>query len=197
MTVYYWRLVATNSVGVTTSADQSFLLPEAPLILWQTATNITASKATLTALVNPRGAATLAFFEWGLTPGYGNTTAGTNIGSGTNSVLVNAALANLPAGRICYYRMVAFNGVGSAFGAAAFFQTVPPPRFADFATQPDGAFQMQFTGASNLAYEVQASTNLINWTVLGNAASSTNGLYLYLDSDATNYSFRFYRVSSP
>src|SRR5439155_26445671 len=99
VTVYYWRLVATNSVGVTTSADQSFLLPEAPLILWQTATNITASKATLTALVNPRGAATLAFFEWGLTPGYGNTTAGTNIGSGTNSVLVNAALANLPAGR--------------------------------------------------------------------------------------------------
>jgi hypothetical protein len=197
VTVYYWRLVATNSSGVATSADQAFLLPEAPLIVSQSVTNITGTKGTLTALINPEAASTLAFFQWGLTPVRSNTTAATNIGSGTNTVLVSAQLTNLPAGTICYYRAIASSGVGSAFGLKAFFQTAPAPRFADLTTQPNGTFQMQFIGASNLDYEVQASTDLSNWMVLGNAASLTNGLYLYLDLDATNYPFRYYRVRSP
>ena len=49
----------------------------------------------------------------------------------------------------------------------------------------------------SLQIQPGASTDLSNWMVLGNAASLTNGLYLYLDLDATNYPFRYYRVRSP
>jgi hypothetical protein len=42
-------------------------------------------------------------------------------------------------------------------------------------------------------FDVQASTNLVDWTVITNALSLTNGSILFQDS-TTNYPARFYRV---
>ena len=61
----------------------------------------------------------------------------------------------------------------------------------------NGAFQLAFTGATNAAYRVWASTNLVNWELLGTAAAPAPGQFLFLDTSATNRPQRFYRATAP
>lgn len=59
------------------------------------------------------------------------------------------------------------------------------------------AFQLAFTGSTNAAYRVWASTNLLNWELLGQATSPAPGQFLFLDATATNWPHRFYRATAP
>ncbi len=59
------------------------------------------------------------------------------------------------------------------------------------------AFRLAFTGATNVAYRVWASTNLMNWELLGPATTSAPGQFLFLDLTATNWPQRFYRATAP
>jgi hypothetical protein len=43
-------------------------------------------------------------------------------------------------------------------------------------------------------FDASASTNLVDWEVLTNSLTLTNGLLWLLDDSATNESQRFYRV---
>jgi hypothetical protein len=58
--------------------------------------------------------------------------------------------------------------------------------------------QLTFPGSAGTSYSVRASTNLVNWVTLG-AATQTQviGVFQFIDTQATNYSKRFYRVSIP
>ena len=53
------------------------------------------------------------------------------------------------------------------------------------------------SGYSNLTYQVWASTNFVNWVLLGPANMTSNGWLQFVDADATNWSRRFYRISMP
>jgi alpha-tubulin suppressor-like RCC1 family protein len=61
----------------------------------------------------------------------------------------------------------------------------------------DGLFELNFTGQSNGVYRVWASTNLIEWEVLGRATATSNGWFNYLDTSASNWPWRFYRAGAP
>ena len=69
--------------------------------------------------------------------------------------------------------------------------------FAASGVTTNGEFQLAFTGASNASYRVWGSTNLLNWEVLGTAASLSAGQFLFLDATATNWPQRFYRATAP
>src|SRR5205814_5726656 len=78
-TTYHYRLVATNSVGTTASADMTLTTlptppPQTPTVTSGNATSVTASNATITGTVNPNGLATSYYFQWGTTLAYGNAT---------------------------------------------------------------------------------------------------------------------------
>jgi hypothetical protein len=64
-----------------------------------------------------------------------------------------------------------------------------------------GQFSFQFTGNPSGSYSVLATTNLIlplaDWTVLGSATLISSDLFQYVDTHATNYPQRFYRLRSP
>jgi alpha-tubulin suppressor-like RCC1 family protein len=62
---------------------------------------------------------------------------------------------------------------------------------------PAGTFTLTFGGYSNLAYQVWASTNLVDWMPLGAAVASSNGWYDFVDADMPNWPYRFYRISQP
>jgi len=53
------------------------------------------------------------------------------------------------------------------------------------------------TGSASLAYTIQASTNLINWTQIGTATAGTNGVFTFKDTQINNFKKRFYRVVLP
>ncbi|MBI3852450.1 MAG: hypothetical protein HY298_19510 [Verrucomicrobia bacterium] len=68
------------------------------------------------------------------------------------------------------------------------------PQFTSHVRLPDGSFQLQFTGAPGQSYTIQASTNLTAWPDLGAATNLGNGLFAFTDTNANNFSARFYRV---
>ncbi len=52
------------------------------------------------------------------------------------------------------------------------------------------AFEFVVGGVPGFTYAVQASTDLVDWITLGTNTSP----FLFVDTDATNYSARFYRA---
>jgi hypothetical protein len=71
---------------------------------------------TLNAAVNPNGANTLSFFEWGLTTNLGNLTTARNAGNGFSNTPVEIVLTNLLPNAVYYYRSVASNVYGARRG---------------------------------------------------------------------------------
>lgn len=76
---------------------------------------------------------------------------------------------------------------------------LPPPSIqaVGFAQSGNQGFAVSFGGLSNATYGVQASTNLVNWSRLGTASQPSPGQFMFLDAGATNWPWRFYRVTSP
>jgi hypothetical protein len=77
---------------------------------------------------------------------------------------------------------------------------VPRPKIAMFGRTSDGNFQLGGTGPDGAAYRILATTNiglpLVNWAEIGNG-SFAGGVFSFTDSNATNYSQRFYSVVTP
>jgi alpha-tubulin suppressor-like RCC1 family protein len=73
----------------------------------------------------------------------------------------------------------------------------PQPHLGKNSTQANGQFDLRFTGGPYWTYRVWASTNLMNWELMGTADESQPGDFRFIDSSATNWPQRFYKVSSP
>jgi hypothetical protein len=100
------------------------------------------------------------------------------------------------------YSVVVTNVTGSLQSSNAVVRVLVPERFSAPVQLPGGRLQLIFGDADGGAllttndiatFTVQASTNLVNWSVLTNALSVTNGLMLFQDT-TTNSPVRFYRV---
>ncbi|MFH0888246.1 MAG: DUF2341 domain-containing protein [Planctomycetota bacterium] len=124
-TTYNFRVVATNAGGTTNGLNQTFNTSAilAPICTTNNATNIVDTTATLNGTVNPNGFATTAYFQWGTTTSYGNTTTSQNIGSGTTNVAVTANITGLTAGALYNFRVVAINAGGTTNGNNLTFTT--------------------------------------------------------------------------
>ncbi|HTS18487.1 MAG TPA: hypothetical protein VMP11_13015 [Verrucomicrobiae bacterium] len=66
--------------------------------------------------VNPNGLATSAYFQWGPTTSYGNTTASMNVGSGNSTTNISTTIAGLSQSTTYHYRLVASNSAGTNTG---------------------------------------------------------------------------------
>jgi hypothetical protein len=53
------------------------------------------------------------------------------------------------------------------------------------------------TGKPLHTYQVQATQNLISWTVLGNAVTDANGLFVFTDPTLASFASRSYRLRDP
>ena len=68
---YHFRVVATNSFGTTAGADKTFIAAQTPSLIGVSSSNVAATSADLTAVINPNGFATSYYFEYGTTSNYG------------------------------------------------------------------------------------------------------------------------------
>lgn len=69
-----------------------------------------------------------------------------------------------------------------------------PPQLSSPVRTPNGPFQLTLNGIPLRSYELQASTNLTNWSVLSTVTiTNGSGVFPYSDPTATNYRRRFYR----
>lgn len=111
----------THMITVTSHPDTI------PIVVTGPATNVTTYLATLHGVVNTKGLPTTAWFQYGTKSGsYNNTSLVQNIEGGADDALVNVRISGLKAGKAYYYRIVAQNSAGTAYGSEMLCNTVSP-----------------------------------------------------------------------
>ncbi len=159
-TTYCYRTRAFNTAGDSLYTSESCAATQAAVVMPSAttgiATNIASNSVTLNGVVNPNGVATGAFFQWGTTTSYGNTTSSQVVGSGTTPSNVGANLTGLAANTTYHFRIVATNSSGgTVFGADQSFTTASTPSTTptvisvspNTLTQGTGAQYVTITGA--------------------------------------------------
>jgi DNA-binding beta-propeller fold protein YncE len=131
-TTYHYRVVARNEYGTVDGPDQQFTTLPAALIE-ASATDVTATSATLSAQINPLGSDTSAYFQYGSTncatsPGSCVSVPlppGADLGSGEAGQPLGVHLQNLTPGSIYHYRVLATNSFGTVESEDHSFTTQP------------------------------------------------------------------------
>jgi DNA-binding beta-propeller fold protein YncE len=121
ITVYYYRVLATNATGTTTdpTIEQFVTLPPPPSATTGAASGITRKAVALAGTVNPEGTGpgseTTWCFEYGADTTYSSGIAGApgNAGPSTSPVEVTAALNGLAPNTTYHYRLVAVNSLST------------------------------------------------------------------------------------
>ncbi|MCI0694336.1 hypothetical protein L0337_20300 [candidate division KSB1 bacterium] len=127
-TEYYYRVVATNSVGRSEGERKTFqtgTTGSAPAVTTDAAAEVCSTSATLRGTVNPNGLNTTVIFEYGTTTSYGDTATTPSPVAGTNLVSVRTAISNLSPGAMYHYRVVATSDGGTSIGNDQAFRTYP------------------------------------------------------------------------
>jgi hypothetical protein len=133
-TTYHFRFVATNAKGTTNGADQTFETGGPPAVFAEseTASQITDTKATVHASVNPTGLNTTCGFQYVdaadfQASGYGNAKnapcAPFGLGSSFAQQSVKASLTGLVPATIYHFRTVATNSAATTDGGDQTFTT--------------------------------------------------------------------------
>jgi len=139
-TVYHYRLVAENELGVTRGEDRSIKTSGPPRINAEAASGLGHNEATLNAKINPGKLPTAYHFEYGETTSYGTEvpSGGGSLPAGESPDPVSVSLTGLKIGTTYHYRVVATNGASTepSLGEDHTFTTVPSaPIDATFATE--------------------------------------------------------------
>jgi uncharacterized protein (TIGR02145 family) len=122
---YYLQAYAINSAGTAYGSEISFVtLGKAPTAGNLQLTNLTASGATLKALVNANNLSTVVTFEYGTSSSYGNTVTASNSPSTGSSDTMKVVLTGLSSNTTYHYRVEAVNALGSVYGNDTTFTTV-------------------------------------------------------------------------
>ncbi|MDI6786811.1 MAG: hypothetical protein QME51_00355, partial [Planctomycetota bacterium] len=105
--------------GGSSSGSNNPPAPQSPSVTTNPADNITSTSARLNGTVNPNGADTDVYFEYGIstTPvTYPISTTPQAIGNGTSDVVVTATIGSLSSNSVYNFRCVATNAEGTIYG---------------------------------------------------------------------------------
>ena len=91
------------------------------------ATGVTATNAVLNGLVAAAANATNAFFQWGLTAGYGNIEPSQTLAVGPTNIHFSRTITGLSYGTTYHYRLVTLTTNGTSNGSDMIFTTPSPP----------------------------------------------------------------------
>jgi sugar lactone lactonase YvrE len=116
-TTYFYRIVATNTGGTSFGAEKTFETTAKPTVETKAATSVGETTAKLNGIVNPKGAETKYYFEYGTTEAYGSKTAEASAGSGFTNIEVNKEITGLLRNTTYNFRIVATNINGTTNGA--------------------------------------------------------------------------------
>ncbi len=158
-------VLALVAVGALAVPVTSALASASPSVTATNPTRVTQTTAQFNGTVNPNGATTAYFFQYGLTSAYGLTTKVSNAGHGTKAVTVKASAGGLIPGTVYHFRIVAYNSHGGAVGRDHTFTTVgpPPPGATTGPASAVGVNSVTLTGVINpngaaTAYQFQYGT---------------------------------------
>ena len=139
---------------------------EKPVVTTGAAANIAPTTVVLNATVNPKGANTTYFFQYGTTVIYGALTPSTSAGKGNAGVKVAVGVSGLAPATTYHYRIVAQNSKGLSRGKNRTFRTRRQPLGVTLAGTPNpvpvgGATSLAgaLTGTGNAGRQVELQSN--------------------------------------
>jgi hypothetical protein len=147
--------------------------------------------------VNPHGAATTIYFQYGTTTKYGTNTPAVPVGAGTANKRVTADIAGLVPNQKYHYRLVAENPLGVVSGADRTFTTKKQPLGLSLAATPN---PVPFGGTTTLAGTLSGTGSANRAVVLqGNPFPYTQGFVAVGNPQLTNAqgAFAFPLLSVP
>ena len=126
-TTYYVQLSAVSAGGSATGNTVTFTTAGHPpsSVFTGPADNVYKQQALLTGAINPNGAATTWYIQYGSTTGYGLQTAPQTLPAGTTAVPIGVTITGLAPAKLYHYRVVSAHGRSVSYGADAEFFTQP------------------------------------------------------------------------
>ena len=125
-TTYHYRLAVTNNDATEYSADETFTTyTTAPAVSTGQATSVGQNTATLGGSLDPQGADTTYWFQYGTTPYYSTSAPapGADAGSENGFQSITQAISGLTPGVTYHFRLVTNNAGGTSYGADQTFTT--------------------------------------------------------------------------
>jgi hypothetical protein len=170
----------TNSSLGTIVDTTSITVKAVPVVTTLPAANVYALSATLGGAVNPNGAPTTYWFNYGTSISYGISTTPGILAAGFSSVITNVALGGLQPGTVYHYQIVATNNVGTAInGSDATFTTLQLG-----GNLTGGLFEYVFTNSTGGSFSILATNDLTipesNWPTIGTAMEAPSGSGQYI-----------------
>ena len=71
------------------------------------------------------------------------------------------------------------------------------PTIKDLTELPDGSMEVRASGIPGQDYIIQACQTLGSWATIATVTANTNGIIMFSDQNAKNYTSRFYRLAVP
>jgi hypothetical protein len=124
-------------VGALIWAPATAAAAEKPVVTTGGAANVQPTTVVLNGTVNPKGAETTYFFQYGTTSLYGLTTPATSAGAGNKGVKIAVAVGGLAPFTTYHYRLVAQNSKGVARGQHRTFKTKRQPLGVSLVATPN------------------------------------------------------------
>ncbi|MGH2853814.1 MAG: hypothetical protein ACRDLF_06445, partial [Solirubrobacteraceae bacterium] len=159
-TTYHYRLVAAGAKAANPGVDRTFTTYAAvPGLQTEAASGIEqpvpeAIVATLNGTLEPAGADTRYYFEYGPTEGYGSVSPalpGTDAGEAFETVRAQTQIAGLKPATVYHFRLVGTSSFGTTRGADVTFSTPPrefnPPVISGLPASSVGQFAATLNGA--------------------------------------------------
>jgi hypothetical protein len=134
-----------------------------------------------------------------LVAGY-NLYYGRTSGVYTNKTAVgkvaSVTISNLVIGATYYFATTTYSTAGaeSAKSSEVSYLVPTPSPIVQLQVTPTRQFILTVTGSTNQLYTISASQDFTTWTVIGAVTVGANGSTTFTDTNAVNYSKRFYRV---
>lgn len=188
-TTYYYRAVFSNIYGASQGGTLSFNTPACavqntqtntqtyvqaysqPYVNTNNATSIAQNSAVLNGYITANGINTSAWFEWGTSYSFGNSTQYNSYGTGSTSF--NSALYNLNPNTTYYYRAVAQSAYGTIYGSTLSFTTSGQTYNYNYNTYTGSAP----TATTLLATNLTGATAKLNGLVSTSESISSNAWY--------------------
>ena len=124
-------------VGALLWAPATAAAAEKPVVVTGAAANIQTTSVVLNGAVNPRGAATNYFVQYGTTRLFGLSTPATAAGAGTTRVRIAVPVGALAPFTRYHYRVVAQNSKGTTVGVRRTFRTLRQALALSLAASPN------------------------------------------------------------
>jgi hypothetical protein len=158
-------------VGALLLVPSTAVAAEKPVVTTGAAANIEPTTVVLNGTVNPKGAETTYFFQYGTTSLYGLTTPATSAGAGNSGVKIAVPVGALAPATTYHYRLVAQNSKGISRGNHRTFKTKRQPLGVSLAATPNpirvgGSTTLSgvLTGTGNAERQVVVQSNPFPYT---------------------------------